>query len=124
MAAAGLLGDVRGIASGGVRMLRTRLELLSIEVQQEKAKVARQLVVASATIFFLSFGMMLAILWIVVFLPEGLRAPVLGILCLGFLVAGAVGAWWLREPASEPPFSGTLAVLRADEQALAGGHDD
>lgn len=124
MASAGLVGDVRGIASDALRMVRTRLELLAIEVQEEKARALRQLIVASATLFFLSFGMLLAILWLALFLPEGSRQVALGGLGLVFLGAGAAGAAWLRRSPHEPPFSATVATLQADERALAASGDD
>jgi uncharacterized membrane protein YqjE len=119
MATGGLVGDVRGIAAVGLRMARTRLELLAIEVQQEKARVARQLIVVSATLFFASFGLMLTIAWLALSLPEAQRANVLGGLGLAFLAAAAAGAMWLKEAPRERPLSASLAALRADERALA-----
>ena len=35
--AAGAVGDLKGLAATSVRALRTRLELLAIEVKEEKA---------------------------------------------------------------------------------------
>jgi uncharacterized membrane protein YqjE len=119
MATGGLVGDVRGIAAVGLRMARTRLELLAIEVQQEKARVARQLIVVSATLFFASFGLMLTIAWLALSLPEAQRANVLGGLGLAFLAAAAAGAMWLKAAPRERPLSASLAALRADERALA-----
>jgi uncharacterized membrane protein YqjE len=124
MASAGIVGDVRGIASDALRMARTRLELLAIEVQEEKARAMRQLIVAAATLFFLSFGMLLAILWLALFLPEGPRQVVLGGLGLAFFGAGAAGLAWMRRSPNEQPFSATVATLHADERALASSGDD
>ena len=44
----GLIGDVASIASNGLRAIRTRLELLTIELKEEKAWVVRFIVSRSA----------------------------------------------------------------------------
>lgn len=117
---AGLVGDARGIASDAIRMVRTRLELIAIEVQREKALVVRQLIVASATLFLLSFGTLLAILGLALALPEESRMMVLGGLGAGFLVAGTAGAVWLARKGGATPLSTTIDTLRQDETMLRG----
>lgn len=114
----GLIGDARSLASVGIRFVRTRLDILSLEVQREKALAVRQLIVASATLFFVSFGMLLAILALALVLPEGQRLVVLGGLGAAFLVAGAACAAWLAKSAGRTPFAGTLDALRKDEEML------
>jgi uncharacterized membrane protein YqjE len=120
-AAGGLLDGARDLAGDGVRMLRTRLELLSIEVQAEKALVVRQLVVSAAVLFLASFGTLLVILWLVLSLPEGERQQALGGLGIVFLALGAAGAAWLRHAgARHVPLGATIDVLKSDELALKG----
>lgn len=115
----GLLEGAREIAGDGVRMLRTRLELLAIEVQVEKALVVRQLVVSAAVLFLASFGTLLVILWLVLSLPEGDRQVALGGLGIAFLVGSGAGAAWLRHAgARHSPLRATIDVLKSDEQAL------
>lgn len=119
----GIVSDVRGVASDTLRAVRTRLELLSIEVQEEKARVTLQLILASATLFFLSFGMLLAILWLSFSLPEGQRQTVLGCMGIVFLVVGGACAWRIRSLAGGPRlFDSTLATLKSDEAALERHH--
>jgi uncharacterized membrane protein YqjE len=118
-----LLGGARDLAGDGVRMLRTRLELLAIEVQAEKALVVRQLVVSAAVLFLVSFGMLLTILWMVLALPEGERQRALGLLGAVFLACGAGGVAWLRHAgARHAPLAATIAVLKNDESAIRGLH--
>lgn len=114
----GLAGEVRNIASDVLRMLRTRLELLAIEVQREKALAVRQLIAACATLFLLSFGMLLAILGLAFSLPEGQRPAALGILGAAFLVAGAVGALRLFRGHPGMPLAATIGTLGRDEEML------
>jgi uncharacterized membrane protein YqjE len=114
----GMIGDARTLASDGLRFVRTRLELLAIEVQREKALAVRQLIVASATFFLVSFGMLLAILALALALPEGQRQVVLGGLGACFLVAGAACAAWLMRKGQRGPLAATVDTLRKDEAML------
>ena len=59
--ATNIVGDIKGIASTGVRAVRTRLELLAIELKEEKAWLVRFVVVAIAALYLLTFGLLLAI---------------------------------------------------------------
>jgi len=123
MTRGGLVADVRGVASDAVRIVRTRLELLAIEFQEEKARIVRQVLVASATLFFAFFGMLLALLWLVLALPEDYRHRVLGLLGLAFLVGAGGCAWWLTKSKGAAPFASTIRTLTRDEAALKGGDD-
>ena len=119
----GIVSDARGVASDALRAVRTRLELISIEIQEEKARIALQLVLASATLFFLSFGMLLAILWFSFSLPEGQRQLVLGCLGIVFLLVGGACAWRVRALSSGARlFDATLQTLKRDEASLGPGH--
>lgn len=120
MAREGLVGDVRGIVSDAVRMIRTRLELLLIEVQEQKALIVRQLIVAVATLFFSAFGMQLLILWLALTLDESRRLVVLGSIGAAFMLAGAAGAFYLMKGRKRLPLADTLAVLKQDEEAIRG----
>ena len=121
--ATGLVGNVRGLASDGVRMVRTRLELLAIEVQEERAHAVRQIIIASAVLYLLTFGTLLAILAIGLAIPQGTRETVFAILAFVFLALGGLGAWLGSLTRRGPFFSETLAVLGRDEQALRGQGD-
>ncbi|QJR09201.1 hypothetical protein DSM104443_00238 [Usitatibacter rugosus] len=117
------MADVRGVAADALRIVRTRLELLSIEFQEEKERIVRQMLVASAALFFAVFGVMLALVWLVLALPEEYRQSALGVLCLLFL-AGAGGCWFsLSRKRTRIPFASTLGTLARDEAALKGGDD-
>ena len=68
--ASGIVADIRGLASTGVRAVRTRLELVAIELKEEKAWLARFIIVAVAALYLLTFGLLLAILAVVVWASE------------------------------------------------------
>lgn len=117
-----MMADARSLAATGVRAVRTRLELLQIEIATEKARVVRWLGVAAAAFYLLSFGSLLAILWVAQALPAEWRLPALGLLAVAFLAGGlAALAWLLRAGRTRPPLLATIvAVLKRDEEALEG----
>ncbi|HUL56151.1 MAG TPA: phage holin family protein [Usitatibacter sp.] len=118
----GLVGNVRGLASVGLRMVRTRLELIAIEFQEEKAHAVRQVVIASAVLYLVTFGTLLAILAVGLAMPAGARETFFACLAFVFLALGALGVAWLGALARRRSFLGeTLAVLGRDEQALGSG---
>ena len=119
--AAGAVGDLKGIAATGVRAVRTRLELLAIEMKEEKAWAVRFIVFALTALYLLTFGLLLAILALVLSPPRGNRPRNMGI-CAGAFLAFGLGAaaWiWSQSKSRRPLFEETIAVLKGDEQGCA-----
>jgi uncharacterized membrane protein YqjE len=119
----GIVGDLKGIAATGLRALRTRLELLSIELKEEKAWAVRFLVVAVAALYLLSFGLLLAILALVVWASAENRPAILAGFAALFLVGGGAGVLYIMNASKgrTPLFQDTVAVLKGDEEALRQG---
>ncbi len=118
--ATGAIGDIAGIATTGLRAVRTRLELIAIELKDEKAWVVRFLVVAVAALYLFTFGTLLAILAVSLAMPETSRPALLGGVGGLFIAAGVAAVLWMRAQSKRrhPLFQDTLEVLRKDEQAL------
>ena len=116
----GIIGDVTSIASNGVRAVRTRLELLTIELKEEKAWVVRFIVVAVAAVYLISYGTLLAILAFSLAMPESARPMVLGGFGGFMLAAGIGGVIWMVVSAKKraPPFQDTVETLKRDEKSL------
>jgi len=119
----GLIGDVSNLAANGLRAIRTRLELATIELKEEKAWVLRFIVVATAAVYLLSFGTLLAILALSLAMPESSRPAVLGGFAALMLIGGAGSILWIASAAKKrsPPFQDTIATLKRDEEGLVGG---
>ncbi|HXN16339.1 MAG TPA: phage holin family protein [Usitatibacter sp.] len=115
-----MIADLKALASTGLRAVRTRLELLAIELNQEKAWVVRYLIVACAAIYLLSFGTLLAILAFALAVSEENRSAVLGGFGAVFLLAGGGAIVWMAITSKrrQPLFEETVAVLKGDEKAL------
>lgn len=120
---AGIVGDVRSLFSTGLRAVHTRLELLAIELSEEKAWALRFLVVAAAGLYLLTFGLLLAIFALVLWASEANRPAILAGFAAVFLAAGAGGIYWLTSASKRrrPLFKETIAILKGDEQALRQG---
>jgi uncharacterized membrane protein YqjE len=118
--APGILGDFSSLASNGLRAVRSRLELATIELKEEKAWVLRFIVVASAAVYLLSFGTLLAILALSLAMPENARPMVLGGFGGAMLVAGIGAVMWIMSAAKKrsPPFKDLIDVLKNDEEGL------
>ena len=121
--ATGIVGDVRGLASTGVRAVRTRLELLAIELAEEKAWLVRYVIVAVAALHLATFGLLLAVCAFVLYANEESRPLILGVCAAVFLLAGIAGAAYIYFASRKrhPILEDTIAVLKGDERALQGG---
>jgi uncharacterized membrane protein YqjE len=118
----GIIGDVASLASNGLRAIRSRLELATIELEEEKAWLVRFIVVAIAATYFISFGTLLGILAVSLAMPESTRPAVLGGFG-GFMLAAGIGAViWIVTSAKKraTPFQDTIATLKRDEASLGG----
>jgi uncharacterized membrane protein YqjE len=116
----GIIGDVKGIASTGLRAIRTRLELAAIELSEEKAWAMRFLVIAVAGLYLVTFGLLLAIFALVLWASDANRPAILGAFAAAFFILGGGGIAYLVKASKqrEPLFKETIAVLKGDEQAL------
>ena len=119
----GIVGDVKGLASTGLRAVRTRLELLAIEITEEKAWAVRFLIVALAALYLLGFGLLLAMFALVVWASAENRPAILATFAGVFLLLGAGGLAYIFAASKQrhPIFTETIAVLKGDEHALRAG---
>jgi uncharacterized membrane protein YqjE len=128
--ASGIVGDVKGLAATGLRAVRTRLELLAIELKEEKAWTLRFLVVAVAALYLLTFGILLAIFALALWASEENRPAILAGFAGIFLAAGIGGVAYIiaQSKKRHPIFLETIAILKGDEkavqQSLQGAGDD
>jgi uncharacterized membrane protein YqjE len=115
-----MVDEARRLAASLLALGRIRLELLSIEVQEEKRRLASLLFWAVLSALSLGFALLAAAAWITVALWDTHR-----LLALGFAFAGlaGLGGWGLLRlrtltAARSTLFRASLGELRADEQAL------
>jgi len=116
----GLLESLTVMAATLVAIAHTRLELLSADVEEDRAQVLSLLMLAMAALFFLGVGLVLAAILLVVAFWDTHRLLVLGSLAGFFLAAGmAAGAYALHKARTRPRlFAASLSELFKDRQQL------
>lgn len=118
--AKGLLASLTTLAATLVAMAHTRLDLLSSDLEEERAHWVSLLVLALSALFFLGIGVLLATLLLVVAFWDTHRLLVLGVLTGLFLAAG-ITAWRmvLHQARTKPRlFAASLAELSKDRKQL------
>ncbi|MBU1396943.1 MAG: phage holin family protein [Gammaproteobacteria bacterium] len=120
-AAAGLFESLKTLSASLVGIVRTRLELLSTDVAEEREHLISLLVTGLVALFCLGVGIVLLAILIAVAFWESHRLAALGGLTGGFLAAGAGGVWLAMHKARTRPrlFAASLAELSKDRQHLS-----
>ena len=115
-----LAESLHGIVDAGLQTVQTRLELLAIELQEEKLRLAGLALNAVLAGLLLGFGLMFLLVFLTVLFWEEHRLLALGIstaICLiGGLLAASKAAHAFRS--GTKLFSASLAKLTRDRAAL------
>jgi len=116
----GLLESLSALAASLVAIAHTRLDLLSADVEEDRAHVLSLLVLALAALFFLGIGVVLAAILLAVAFWDTHRLLALGSLAGFFVAAGmAAGLFALHKARTKPRlFAASLSELLKDRQQL------
>lgn len=117
----GLFDSLKGFAASLVAIVHTRLDLLSTELEEERARLGSVLVMLFVALFCLGVGVVLLALLIVVAFWESHRLLALSGLTAFFLAGGAAALGIARRRLRTKPrlFAASLAELSKDRQHLA-----
>jgi len=114
----GLLRSAQALLATVLGLARTRLELLSVEMQELLARLVLLMIGAVAAILLgalaLGFG---AVALVMAVSPEHRVAVSAGI-ALALLAAAAFIGWKVRREAKVRPFAASLTELKRDSEAL------
>ncbi len=115
-----LADSLRGLLDAGLHTVQTRLELLTVEAQEEKLRIISLLLNAIFAAIFLGFGIVFLALFLTVLLWDEHRLAALGVATAFLTGAGLFAA---RNAAREfrrgsGLFSGSLAELTRDRDSL------
>jgi uncharacterized membrane protein YqjE len=116
-----LRGALSRLADALLGLMRTRLELASLEYSEERGRVGHQLALLLAGIGCLLFAMLFAAAGVIVYFWDSYRLAAIVAVMLFFAVAGAVLLWRRMElsHAAPAPFATTLAELEKDRAAIS-----
>ncbi len=116
----GVLGSLRRLLDSGLSIGQNRLELLAVELQEEKLRLVQIFILVSAVVAFALMSLTMLSLTLVVIFWESSRLAVLGGLSLLYLLATAA-AWRVlskRLGRQSAPFSGSIAEMKKDKEWL------
>ena len=116
----GLSSSLRRMLSTLLGMLQNRLELFSLELQDEREWLVGTLVWASALVFLSGCALTLITITIVLLTPAEAQRYVLVALCLVYIALAVGGAIGLRKRLNEKPpaFKDTVSELKKDIASL------
>jgi uncharacterized membrane protein YqjE len=118
-----LLGSLRDLAATFVALLQTRIEIFASEIDEERTRLARIVVLALTALFCLGLAIVLLVLLVAVVFWEEHRLLAVGLLAGFFALCGLAALLTLRAAVRKRPkfLSATLAELRKDEKELGRG---
>lgn len=117
----GLFASAKGLLGTGIALLHNRLELLGVELAEERARLVSLLAYGGAAFLCIAAGLIFLAIFLTVLLWDNNRLLALGIFSALFLGAGIASltlAMSLARSGSKL-FSASLAELRQDRDALA-----
>ena len=119
----GLFASTRGLLGTGVTLLHNRLELLGVELAEERLRLSSLLAYGAAAFLCITVGLIFLSVFLTVLLWENNRLLALGVFSALFLGAGIASltlAMSLARSGSKL-FSASLGELYKDREALAAG---
>ena len=118
--AAGLFDSLRRFVATGLDLLRTRVEIVATEFEEERERLRELVVFGFFALFFLGFGFLLLTLFIVVLFWDTYRVYAVGGFALLYLGLGVFSAVTLRQRLKTRPrlFATTLAEFAKDSERL------
>ena len=116
----GLVDSLSRLGRSALALLRTRLEILGSEIEEERIRFAGLALAVAAIAFCLQMAVLLFVAFLVVLLWETHRLASLGTFAAFFLVAGVVGILVLKRRLARRPklFASSLGELMKDEERL------
>lgn len=122
----GLLHSLRSIAPSLLALLRTRLELLGIEVAEERERVVTLALLALAAGFFVALALLMLNVLVLAWFWDSHRLAVILTLFLIYAIAGLACFVRLRKQLASrrPLFEATMTELKSDLEALARARQD
>ena len=120
-AGGGLLRSARTLTRTLIALSKTRLEIFLNEIEEERLRIANQIMLIVMAGFCLVLGALLAVTFIVVLFWDTHRLITLGVLALAFLGTGAVLMllFSARAKAKSKLFSSSLGELGKDVEQLS-----
>jgi uncharacterized membrane protein YqjE len=115
-----LLESLRNLAKTFVALVQTRVEIFASEIDEERTRLARIVVLAMLVLFCFGLAVVLLVLLIAVLFWDTNRLLAIGVLAGVLALGGLAALLALRSAIVQRPkfLAATLAELRKDEKEL------
>lgn len=115
-----LLESLRNLAKTFVALVQTHIEIFASEIDEERTRLARIVVLALTALFCVGLAVVLCVLLVAVLFWENNRLLAIGVLAALFALGGLAALLALRSAVRQRPkfLSATLAELRKDQKEL------
>lgn len=119
---AGLIASLKRAGATAIELARTRLELVSVEIEEQIECAAQILLWGAAAIYFASLALLLLALTIVIACWDTHRLLAASLVTGAFALTAAGAALAVRARLRQRPrfLSATSAELKTDAEALGG----
>ena len=116
----GVFASLRRLTDAALALLQNRVELFAVEIQEEKARLVRVLILAAAMVLLGNMAAVLGTATIVVLVNKSAQVPVLIVLSVSYLVAALAAFLALRKQlnSAPPPLKDTVSELKKDRDWL------
>jgi uncharacterized membrane protein YqjE len=117
----GLRDSLGRLAAATVALLKTRAELASLELAEQREHAKQRIVLLAIAGAAFAMAWIAGCALIVAYFWDAHRLMALLVIAAAHLAVGIVALWRLdvRQRTDPPPFSGTLAELERDREWLA-----
>ena len=115
-----LLSSIKNLVATGASIAKTRLELLSVDVQIARSQFLQSFVMIVSALFFLFFGLLMLAFLIVIYNWESDRLMALSLLAGAFLSIGMILADLVIQSLRTIPklFEASIAEFAKDAEEL------
>ncbi|MEG7442639.1 phage holin family protein [Providencia stuartii] len=121
----GVLNTLQRIAGIAVQMVETRIQLIAVELEEEKTTLIQLILMAGITLLFTAFGLMCLIGLIFWSVDPIYRYQALAITTGVLILLAIIGAIWTIKKARQSTLLGaTREQLKEDSKALMGSKDE
>ncbi len=115
----GIFASLKGLLKTIVSVGQNRLELLLVEVQEERGRFFEALVLAGLVLILLLMALMVITMTVVIVCIQAHRLYIVFALAGLYLVGALIGVWQLRTRLKNwAPFAATLEEIRKDKECL------
>lgn len=120
----GIIDSVKRVGESALALLHNRLQLFSVELQEEKYRVLQAVLWLSAGVILVFLGLAMGVGTVAMLVYGQWGVPGLAGLTILLLAVGAIvlAVMWNRVKSRGTPFSGTLQELKKDTEWLQRKH--